>query len=120
MAEFEFVSTFDLPSRDLVSLPDQSTQVDVDADQSPPVDLRRGSFASFVCHLSHLDTKLRGFTSLVLDESAKIQKTGRILGSGKTFLVRQASWIKDPNDPPLDVALKEIIPETVTDGRPIR
>jgi len=121
MAEFDFVSTFDLPSRDLVSLPHQSTQSDFDAaDRLPPAELIRGSFTSFVCHLSHLDTKLRSNSSLVLDDSAKIQKTSRVLGKGKTFLVRQASWVKDPDDPPLEVALKEIIPEAVSNGHPTR
>jgi hypothetical protein len=119
MAEFEFVTTFDLPSRGLV--PRSNTAI---GEVEPALEgfptPRQGSFASFVCHLSHLEAKLRADSSLVLDGHSKIRKNKHILGRGNTFLVRQASWVKDSNEPPLDVALKEIIPDGVTDSRPTR
>jgi serine/threonine protein kinase len=119
MAEFEFVTTFDLSSRGHV--PRSNTVIgEVEPALEGLPTPRQGSFASFVCHLSHLEAKLRADSSLVLDGHSKIRKTKHILGRGNTFLVRQASWVKDSNEPPLDVALKEIIPDGVTDSRPTR
>jgi hypothetical protein len=119
MAEFEFVTTFDLPSRELVPHSNPATgEVEPSLEGLPTP--RQGSFASFVCHLSHLETKLRADSSLVLDSYSKICKKKHVLGRGNTFLVRQASWVKDPNEPPLDVALKEIIPDGVAGSRPTR
>ncbi|KAF1977221.1 hypothetical protein BU23DRAFT_501063 [Bimuria novae-zelandiae CBS 107.79] len=87
-----------------------------DAQQSPP-SAPRGSFASFVCHVTNLERKLRISNPIVLDDSSSVRATGKILGQGKTFMVRHALWTKDPNEPPLDVALKEVIPEIQpTDG----
>ena len=71
----------------------------------------RGSFASFVCHVVNLERKLRSFSPLVLDDSSNVRVTGKILGQGKTFMVRHAQWVRNPREPPLDVALKEIIPD---------
>ncbi|KAF2444504.1 ankyrin [Karstenula rhodostoma CBS 690.94] len=82
----------------------------VEPRESPP-SASRGSFASFVCHVTNLESKLRTLTPIVLDDSSSVRATGKILGQGKTFMVRHALWMKDPNEPPLDVALKEIIPD---------
>ena len=71
----------------------------------------RGSFASFVCHVTNLERKLRIEKPIILDDSSPVRTTGKILGQGKTFMVRHALWVKDPNEPPLDVALKEVIPD---------
>jgi hypothetical protein len=69
----------------------------------------KGTFASFIYHVVYLERKLRGFNPLVLDNAAKIRKTDRTLGCGKTFHVQQAQWFKDPKEPPVDVAVKEIV-----------
>ncbi|KAF1828401.1 hypothetical protein BDW02DRAFT_512397 [Decorospora gaudefroyi] len=71
----------------------------------------RCSFASFVCHVTNLERKLRSSQAIVLNDSSSVRATGRILGQGQTFMVRHARWTKDPKEPPLDVALKEVIPE---------
>lgn len=70
----------------------------------------QGSFSSFICHVIHLERQLRAFNPIIFDGSSNIKHTGRILGQGKTFLVRHAEWIQRPNEPPVEVALKEIIP----------
>lgn len=70
----------------------------------------QGSFSSFICHVIHLERKLRAFNPIILNGSSNIKHTGRILGLGKTFLVRHAEWMQKPNEPPVEVALKEIIP----------
>src|SRR5215469_13115482 len=64
----------------------------------------RGSFSSFVCHVVNLERKLRSFSPLVLDNSLNVRVTGKILGQGKTFMVRHAQWVRNPREPPLDVA----------------
>jgi len=69
----------------------------------------RGSFAPFVCHVASLEKKLKSISPIVLDTHSIVKETGRNLGEGTTFMVRHAHWVKDPNEPPLDVALKEII-----------
>ena len=71
----------------------------------------RGSFASFVCHVTNLERKLQVSNSIVLDDSSTVRSTGKILGEGKTFMVRHALWTKNPTEPPLDIALKEIVPD---------
>jgi len=71
----------------------------------------RGSFASFICHVCRLENKLRGFSPIVLNNSSNVRVTDKILGRGKTFLVRHAFWVKDPSEPPVEAALKEIIPD---------
>lgn len=107
MDEFEWVKTFATSNYGTVS----------DAPFSPPkphsasTATSRGSFASFVCHVVNLERKLRSFSPLVLDDSSNVRITGKILGQGKTFMVRHAQWIRHPRAPPLDVALKEIIPD---------
>ncbi|KAF2197948.1 kinase-like protein [Delitschia confertaspora ATCC 74209] len=70
----------------------------------------RGSFASFICHVFHLERSLRALSPILLDNLSNVRVTDKILGQGKTFLVREAFWIKDRNDPPIKAALKEIIP----------
>jgi hypothetical protein len=77
--------------------------------QPPPPSISRGSFASFVCHVVSLEQKLRSFSPIVLDARSMVKETGKNLGEGTTFMVRHAQWVKDPNEPPLDVALKEVI-----------
>jgi hypothetical protein len=116
MAEFEFVITLDLPSHGLVTHSNSAIGEVEPAPERLPTP-RQGSFASFVCHLSHLEAKLRPDSSLVLNVHSKIRKKKHILGRGNTFLERQASWVKDANESPLDVELKEIIPDGVTDNR---
>jgi len=74
-----------------------------------PTPASRGSFPSFVCHVSNLESKLRSFSPIVLDSSSDIQTTGKILGQGKTFMVKHALWTRNPKEPPVDVALKEIV-----------
>ena len=73
-----------------------------------PSPANRGSFASFVCHISNLESKLRS-NAIVLDDSSSVRTTGKILGHGKTFMVKHALWTKDPREPPVHVAMKEII-----------
>jgi hypothetical protein len=105
MDEFEWVKSFQTSSYGTVSheLPT------VERREHPP-SASRGSFASFVCHITNLESKLRTLTPIVLDDSSAVRATGEILGQGKTFMVRHALWVKNPNEPPIDVALKEIIP----------
>ncbi|KAF2675889.1 hypothetical protein K458DRAFT_437652 [Lentithecium fluviatile CBS 122367] len=69
----------------------------------------KGSFATFVCHVVSLEKKLQAASPIVLGDSSVVNETGKILGQGAAFMVRHAQWVKDPNEPPLDVALKEII-----------
>jgi hypothetical protein len=75
-----------------------------------PTPANRGSFASFVCHVSNLERKLRS-NAIVLDDASSVRTTGKILGRGTTFMVKHALWTKDPKEPPVDVAVKEIIPD---------
>ncbi|KAK5065197.1 hypothetical protein LTR84_001034 [Exophiala bonariae] len=108
MDEFEWVKSFATSSYGTVndaSLPAAKDSV------SSPAPTSRGSFASFVCHVARLESKLRSFSSLVLDDSSDVKATGKILGQGKTFMVRHAKWVRNPKEPPLEVALKEIIPD---------
>jgi serine/threonine protein kinase len=114
MEEFEWRKSFTTSSYGTV----------IDAPASAPKESRakaattsRGSFASFVCHVFNLERKLRSFSPLVLDNSSNVRVTGKILGQGKTFMVRHAQWVRNPREPPLDVALKEIIPDVqASDG----
>jgi hypothetical protein len=106
MDEFEWVKSFQTSSYGTVSHEFPTVER---RDHSSPAS--RGSFASFVCHVTNLESKLRTLTPIVLDDSSAVRATGEILGQGKTFMVRHALWIKDANEPPLDVALKEIIPD---------
>lgn len=106
MDEFEWVKSFATSSYGTVSdvvssVPNESL--------SAPKTTSRGSFASFVCHVVRLERKLRSFSSLVLDDSSNVKVTNKILGQGKTFMVRYAQWVRNPKEPPLDVALKEIV-----------
>lgn len=107
MSEFEWVKSFAESSygttSDAFSLePKQSRSI------SPTTS--RGSFASFVCHVTNLERKLRSFSPLVLDNSSTVRVTNKVFGQGKTFMVKHAQWVRDAREPPLDVALKEIIP----------
>lgn len=106
MDEFDWVKSFPTSSYGTVSHEFPA----VEPRESQP-SASRGSFASFVCHVTNLESKLRTLTPIVLDDSSSVRATGKILGQGKTFMVRHALWAKDPNEPPLDVALKEIIPD---------
>ncbi|KAF1949765.1 ankyrin [Byssothecium circinans] len=76
----------------------------------------RGSFASFVCHVKHLERRLRSFSDVVLDDSSNVTVSGKILGQGRTFMVRHAQWVQKPTEPPMDVALKEIISDLQDTG----
>ncbi|RMZ78785.1 hypothetical protein DV738_g3617, partial [Chaetothyriales sp. CBS 135597] len=106
MDEFEWVKSFATSSYGTVSDALASTPED---SRSAPITAPRGSFASFVCHVVQLERKLRSFSSLVLDGSSNVKISSKILGQGKTFLVRHGQWVRDPQEPPLDVAVKEII-----------
>lgn len=108
MDEFEWVKSFATSSYGTINDSLPSARKD---SRSAPVATSRGSFASFVCHVVRLESKLRSFSSLVLDDSSDVKATGKILGQGKTFMVRHAQWVRNPREPPLDVALKEIIPD---------
>ena len=110
MAEFDWGKSFaisgygavtDVPSRP----PDETANQVRDARVKEP----RGSFASFVCHVTSLERGLRSSSPLVFDDSSNMSITGRLLGQGKTFMVRHARWVRNPKEPPVDVALKEII-----------
>jgi serine/threonine protein kinase len=110
MDEFEWVRSFATSNYGTINealVPSQSDSLPAAA--SRPVRPSRGSFASFVCHVVSLERKLRSFSPIVLDDSSVVKETGKILGEGTTFMVRHAQWIKNPDEPPLDVALKEII-----------
>ncbi|KAF2465007.1 ankyrin [Lindgomyces ingoldianus] len=110
MDEFEWVKSFS--SSNYGTLSDYVSPVIKENKREPPnpSQLSRGTFSSFICHVIHLERKLRSFTPIVLDGSSDIRVTGKILGQGKTFLVRHAQWAQKPNEPPVEVALKEIIP----------
>ncbi|RMD42024.1 hypothetical protein DV735_g3128, partial [Chaetothyriales sp. CBS 134920] len=110
MDEFEWVRSFATSSYGTVSnaftpTPDGPRSTSITA----PVVASRGSFASFVCHVVRLERKLRSFSSLVLDSSSNVKVSSKILGQGKTFMVRHGQWVKSPREPPIDVAVKEII-----------
>ncbi|KAK7182812.1 hypothetical protein PSPO01_11151 [Paraphaeosphaeria sporulosa] len=106
MDEFDWVRSFPTSSYGTVS-----HEVPVIERHASSSSASRGSFASFVCHVTNLESKLRTLAPIVLDDSSSVRATGKILGQGKTFMVRHALWVKDPNEPPLEVALKEIIPD---------
>jgi hypothetical protein len=110
MDEFEWVKSFAESSygtiSDTFSLPVETENLE----PLPPT-TSRGSFASFVCHVTNLERQLRSFSPIVLDNSSTVRVTGKILGQGKTFMVKHAQWIRDEKEPPLEVALKEIIPD---------
>jgi serine/threonine protein kinase len=111
MDEFQWIKSFATSSYGTINeapLPSQNHLHPVTSRPS------RGSFASFVCHVVNLENKLRSLTPIVLDDSSIVKETGRILGEGTTFMVKHAQWTKDPNEPPLDVALKEIIADVST------
>ncbi|OSS47470.1 hypothetical protein B5807_07180 [Epicoccum nigrum] len=59
---------------------------------------------------------MRSFSPIVLADSSTVRNTGRILGQGKKFMVKHAQWIRDVKEPPVDVALKEIIPNLEESG----
>ena len=113
MDEFEWGKSFAYSSygtvNDALSLPSKESR-------SKPKTASRGSFSSFVCHVVNLEHKLRSFSPVVLDDSSNVRVTGKILGHGKTFMVRHAQWVRNPREPPLDVALKEIIPVVQSSG----
>ncbi|KAL1792232.1 hypothetical protein ACET3X_009983 [Alternaria dauci] len=111
MEEFEWIkSSFGESSygsvSDAVALPEESTK-----SKTIPATAPQGSFSSFVCHVTSLERQLRSFSPIVLDDSSTVKVTGKILGQGKTFMVKHAQWVRDVKEPPLDVALKEIIPD---------
>ncbi|KAK3375662.1 kinase-like domain-containing protein [Lasiosphaeria ovina] len=115
MAEFAWIKSFstsnyglinDTPPKAVVEAPLQ--QADFRLPEESPA---RGSFATFVCHVSSLDAGLR-LESPVLKEtsnSSKISLTGRLLGQGRTFVARHALWARNPNEPRVEIALKEIV-----------
>ncbi|KAL5416922.1 hypothetical protein PMIN04_007984 [Paraphaeosphaeria minitans] len=114
MDEFEWVRSFPTSSYGTVS-----HELPAIERREFPSSASRGSFASFVCHVTNLESRLRTLAPIVLDNSSSVRATGKILGQGKTFMVRHALWVKDPNEPPLEVALKEIIPDVqVEEGKP--
>lgn len=115
MDEFEWVKSFATSSYGTVSNA-PSAAAAPDESRSTLTTNSRGSFASFVCHVVRLERKLRSFSSLVLDDTSNVKVTSKILGQGKTFMVRHAQWVRDPKEPPLDVALKEIIPDVQSSG----
>lgn len=112
MDEFEWVRSFATSSYGSM------TDAPISLPESPqPANARsRGSFASFVCHVVSLERKLRSFSPIVLDTGSVVKESGKNLGEGTTFMVRHAQWAKDPNEPPLDVALKEIITDVRSSG----
>ncbi|KAF7676673.1 hypothetical protein GT037_004885 [Alternaria burnsii] len=110
MEEFEWIKSFAESSYGSVSDP-VPPPVEPTESKTLPATTPRGSFASFVCHVTSLERKLRSFSPIVLDDSSVVRNTGKILGQGKTFMVKHAQWIRDANEPPLDVAVKEIIPD---------
>jgi serine/threonine protein kinase len=108
MDDFEWVRTFANSSYGTIS--DEPLETAEKTGSAPPTTAAtRGSFASFVCHVTRLQSKLRAFSPIVLDDSSTIKESGRTLGQGTTFIVRHAQWTRDADEPPLDVALKEII-----------
>jgi hypothetical protein len=110
MDEFEWVKSFSIRSYGTIS--DLLTQdVNIADHKEGTGNNVRGSFASFICHVNYLEKKLRSFSPIVLTNLSNIKVSDTVLGKGKTFLVRQASWIKDPSEPPVSAALKEIVPE---------
>jgi hypothetical protein len=117
MDEFEWVKSFATSSYGTVNDAFLSAAND---SVSSSAAASRGSFASFVCHVVRLESKLRSFSSLVLDDSSDVKATGKILGQGKTFMVRHAKWVRNPREPPLEVALKEIIPDVQSSDRASR
>ncbi|CAI9633498.1 unnamed protein product [Alternaria burnsii] len=110
MEEFDWIKSFAESSYGSVSDP-VPPPVEPTESKTLPATTPRGSFASFVCHVTSLEHKLRSFSPIVLDDSSVVRNTGKILGQGKTFMVKHAQWIRDVNEPPLDVAVKEIIPD---------
>ncbi|CAN9170383.1 unnamed protein product [Alternaria alternata] len=110
MEEFDWIKSFAESSYGSVSDP-VPPPVEPTESKTLPSTTPRGSFASFVCHVTSLERKLRSFSPIVLDDSSVVRNTGKILGQGKTFMVKHAQWIRDVNEPPLDVAVKEIIPD---------
>lgn len=119
MEEFDWIKSFAESSygsvSDFVPLPVEPVEP-----RTLPATTLRGSFSSFVCHVTSLERKLRSFSPIVLDDSSVVRNTGKILGQGKTFMVKHAQWVRDVNEPPLDVALKEIIPDLRTMNRSLR
>ncbi|RII08365.1 serine/threonine protein kinase Japonica Group [Alternaria sp. MG1] len=110
MEEFDWIKSFAESSYGSVSDP-VPPPVEPTESKTLSATTPRGSFASFVCHVTSLEHKLRSFSPIVLDDSSVVRNTGKILGQGKTFMVKHAQWIRDVNEPPLDVAVKEIIPD---------
>jgi len=108
MEEFDWVKSFATSSYGTVS---DALSLTREESRSAPPAPSRGSFASFVCHVVRLERKLLLDSSLVLDGSSNVKVSNKILGQGKTFIVRHAEWLRNPKEPPLDVALKEIIPD---------
>ena len=115
MDEFDWVRSFAESSYGTISntLPPLA---DPPLSDTLPQTTSRGSFASFVCHVTNLKRKMRSFSPIVLADSSTVRNTGRILGQGKKFMVKHAQWIRDVKEPPVDVALKEIIPNLEESG----
>jgi serine/threonine protein kinase len=106
MDEFEWAKSFQTANYETI----RDILVPTAGDNPPAyAPVSRGSFTSFVCHVVSLEKKLRSLSPIVLDINSRLEETGKILGEGTAFMVRHARWMKDPNEPPLDVALKEII-----------
>ena len=117
MDEFEWVQSFPTSSYGTIGYSTISCPELLSQTLDKPV---RGSFASFICHVINLERKLRSFSPLVLDGSSNISLTGKILGQGKTFMVRHARWSKVKTEPPVEVALKEIVPGIFPPGQQYR
>ena len=115
MAEFEWAQSFATSSYGTVSY---KTPAEEDLAQTRLSTTFKGSFASFVCHVVNLENKFRSHSPIVLDNSSKITMTPTILGQGTTFMVRRARWLRDPKEPIVDVALKEIISATLPMNTP--
>ncbi|CAN9196056.1 unnamed protein product [Alternaria alternata] len=116
MEEFDWIKSFAESSYGSVSDP-VPPPVEPTESKTLPATTPRGSFASFVCHVTSLERKLRSFSPIVLDDASVVRNTGKILGQGKTFMAKHAQWIRDVNEPPLDVAVKEIIPDARATNR---
>ncbi|KAF2641385.1 hypothetical protein P280DRAFT_469012 [Massarina eburnea CBS 473.64] len=109
MDEFDWVQS--LATSSYGSLGDAPIDTPSGPLTEPTETASRGSFALFVCHVSNLERKLRSFSNIILDGSSDVKLSGKVLGQGKTFMVRHAQWVQKPKEPPIDVALKEIIPD---------
>ena len=72
------------------------------------VEPTKTNFSSFICHVLHLERRLRD-SPVLLDAAAKLRGPSRPVGRGTSFQVKYTKWNADPSKPPIDVAIKEII-----------